>query len=53
VWDYCAIKYKLLIDFISVTHLYFLLYRAKKGFDKSLENYVRVRRVCKGEEPLG
>jgi len=26
---------------------YFLLYWAKMGFDKSLESYVRVRRVCK------
>jgi len=42
----------MLIDFISVTHFYFLLYCAKMGFDKSLENYVRVRRVCKGYEPL-
>jgi len=45
--DYCIIKYKRLIDFISATHFYFLLYWAKMGFDKSLANYVRVRRVCK------
>jgi len=32
---------------ISVTHFYFLMYWGKMGFDKSLENYVRVRRVCK------
>jgi len=32
---------------ISVTHFYFLLHWAKMGFDKSLENYVRVRRVWK------
>jgi len=30
-----------------VTHFSFLLYWAKMGFDKTLENYVRVRRVCK------
>jgi len=33
---------------ISVTHFYFLSYWAKMGFDKSLENSVRVRRVSKG-----
>jgi len=25
-WDYCIIKYKLLIDFITVNRFYFLLY---------------------------
>jgi len=29
-----------------VTHFYFLLYWAKMGFGKILENYVRVRCVC-------
>jgi len=29
-----------LIDFISVNHFY-LLYWAKMGFDKSLENYAK------------
>ena len=48
-WDYCMIKYKvkLLNDLISVTHFYCLLYWANMGFDKSLDNYVRVRLVCK------
>jgi len=41
-------KYKLLTDFISVTRVYFVLYWAKMRFDKYLENYVSVRRVCKG-----
>jgi len=31
-----------------VTHFYFLLYWAKIGFDKSLENYERVQRVYNG-----
>jgi len=29
-----------------VTHFYFLLYWAQMGFDKTLDNYVRVRFVC-------
>jgi len=31
-----------------VTHFEFMLFWAKTGFDKGLENYVRVRHVCKG-----
>jgi len=38
--DHCIIKYKLLIDFISVTHFYFLLYWEKMGSIKSLQNYI-------------
>jgi len=38
----------MLIDFISATGFYFMIYWAKMRFDKSLENHVRVRRVCKG-----
>jgi len=32
---------------IPVTHFYFLLYWAKMGYDKSLENYARVQRFVK------
>jgi len=42
------IKYELFVDFISVTHFYFLLHWAKLGLDKSMENYVRVWHVRKG-----
>jgi len=41
------IKYKLLIDFILVTLFYFLLYWAKMGLGKRLENHARIRCVCK------
>jgi len=47
-WDYYIIKYKLLIDFISMTHFYVLLYWAKMWFDISLENYARVQHICEG-----
>jgi len=33
--DYCIIKYKPLIDFISVTHFYFLFYWEKMGSTKA------------------
>jgi len=33
--------------YLHHSSFYFLLYWAKMGFDKSLENCVRVRRVCK------
>jgi len=46
--DYCINKYKLLIDLISITNFYFLLNWAKMGFDKSLENYIRVGHVSEG-----
>jgi len=36
--------------FRELPELYWAL--ANMGLDKSLENYVRIRRVCKGYEPL-
>ena len=42
-WDYCRIKYKLSNDLISAIHFYFLLYWAKMGLDKSLENNIMLQ----------
>jgi len=39
-------------SFESCNPFYFVLYWEKMGFDKSLENYVRVWCACKVKEPL-
>jgi len=37
---------------IPLIHFYFISYWAKMGFNKMLENYLRIRRVCKWTTPL-